>query len=166
MKIAVISDTHDHILNMNKAIKQINESGAEHLLHCGDLISPFMLEELDKCECKVHLVFGNNPGDQFLLSKKLQARKGHMLHYGWRGQIDLNNRKISWIHDPHLAYALARTGEFDLVCFGHTHRWHLERLKNNCVLLNPGEILGKKEKPGWALVDLDSMEIAQVELDQ
>jgi len=165
MKIAVISDTHDHIFNLQKAVKQINQAEVAHLFHCGDLISPFMLEELDACKCKVHLVFGNNPGDQYLLAQKLKKRAGHMEHYGWRGEIELSGRRIAWIHDPHLAYALARTGDYDLVCCGHTHRWRLESLSNGTLLLNPGEILGKKEDPGWALVDLNAMEVKQVLLD-
>ena len=85
-----------------------------------------------------------------------------MKHYGWRGQLDLQAKSIAWIHDPHLAYALARTGDHDLVCCGHTHRWRVEKLGNGTLLLNPGEILGKKEPPGWALVDLDTMEISHV----
>ena len=45
-KIAILSDTHDNIANLEKAMAQIRTSGAEVLLHCGDLCAPFMVSRL------------------------------------------------------------------------------------------------------------------------
>ena len=153
MKIAVFSDSHDHIWNMRKAVKQASALGVEVILHCGDLISPFMLEELDPFPGEIHLVYGNNAGDQTLLTRHCAQRKGHVLHHGRLGRLETNGASIAWLHDPATAYLVARSGEFDLVCYGHTHRWRLEEA-GGTVLLNPGEILGKKEPAGWALVEV------------
>jgi putative phosphoesterase len=64
MRIAILSDSHDHIPNLKRAVRLANSEGAELLIHCGDLISPFMLPCLDGFNGPVHLIYGNNPGDQ------------------------------------------------------------------------------------------------------
>ncbi len=153
MKIAIFSDTHDHIWNLRKAVSQALELGVETIIHCGDLISPFMLEELDAFPGKIHLIYGNNTGDQALLARHCQARTDRVTHHGWMGRLKVEGISIGWIHDPALAYLAARSGEFDLVCYGHTHRWRIEFV-GQTVLLNPGEILGKKEPAGWALLKI------------
>ncbi len=154
MKLAIFSDSHDHVWNTRKAVSQAIDLGVEMIIHCGDLISPFMLEELDPFPGEIHLVYGNNVGDQTLLTKHCAQRNGHVQHHGWLGRLDLKGFSLGWLHDPSMAYLAARSGEFRLVCWGHTHRWRLERVNDGAILLNPGEILGKKEPAGWALVEI------------
>ncbi len=161
MKIAVFSDSHDHIWHLRKAVKQANDLGAEAIVHCGDLISPFMLEELDDFQGQIHLVLGNNSGDQVLLTEACLARRGKVRLHGWLGRLDIEGVSLAWIHDPQVAYAIARSRDFQIVCYGHTHRWHLEHM-DNTLLLNPGEILGKKEPPGWALVDTRDLRVRHI----
>lgn len=161
MKAAIISDTHDHILNTRRAIDQANSLGAEVLIHCGDLVSPFMLEELDAFRGTVHLIFGNNPGDQPLLVRSCEARGEKITLHGWAGRLDLGGRAAVIVHEPFHVMALARSRDFDLVLFGHTHRWHREKVGRTLVV-NPGEILGRKEEPGWALLDTERMTARRV----
>ena len=70
MRIAILSDSHDHIPNLRRAVSRANSEGAELLIHCGDLISPFMLPCLDGFNGPVHLIYGNNPGDQHLIASR------------------------------------------------------------------------------------------------
>ena len=161
MLIAILSDSHDHIPNLHRAVQRANREGAEMLIHCGDLISPFMLEEFEPFPGRIHLIYGNNPGDHILLAKKIGAMDGKVVFHGWVGELEYGSLKVCFIHDPDLARKIARSGDFDMVCFGHTHRWLVEKVRD-CMLLNPGEILGKKEPAGWALLDTQSMEIEHV----
>lgn len=165
MKIAVISDTHDHVWNLKKFVDQAKSLGIRHVIHCGDLVSAFMLEELAPLEATVHLVWGNNPGDRGLVTRACLASGGKFIHYGVTGEITIDGIKIAWIHDPHLAWSLAQTGGYRLVCYGHTHRWSEEHLKDT-ILLNPGEILGKKESPGWALIETKPFSIERMRLNR
>ncbi len=160
MKLAVVSDSHDHIWNMQKMLNQASEAGVETIIHCGDLISPFMLEELDQFQGDIHLIFGNNTGDQILLMKRLKTRP-HITFHGWIGKIMIDGLRLGFVHAPDIADAIARSGEFDMVFYGHTHLWHMEEIKGT-VLLNPGEIMGKKEPAGWALIDTVTRNIRQV----
>ncbi len=152
MKIAVVSDSHDNIWNMKKAVWQANDAGADLMIHCGDLISPFMLEELDAFRGHIHLILGNNSGDQILLMKRLASRRKHITFHGWHGRIEAGGLNLGFVHAPEIACSMARSGEFDMVFFGHTHIWKMDKV-DSTVLLNPGEIMGKKEPAGWALVD-------------
>ncbi len=45
MKIGIISDTHDRIDNLHKAITLLQVRGVQILIHCGDLCAPFMIDE-------------------------------------------------------------------------------------------------------------------------
>ena len=68
MKIAIISDIHDHRKKLEKALVQIQE--ADKLICCGDLCSPFIIRDLGSgFSGTIHIVFGNNDGDLFRISK-------------------------------------------------------------------------------------------------
>ena len=64
MKIAVISDIHDNIWNLQKALAMPELQATEAMLCCGDLCSPFVIHLLGRAYSgPVHIVFGNNDGD-------------------------------------------------------------------------------------------------------
>ncbi|MDT9071488.1 metallophosphoesterase family protein, partial [Escherichia coli] len=71
----------DHIAHLRQAVATLKKLGAEAIIHCGDLISPFMLEELARFDGPVHLVFGNNAGDvQLITSLCLEKFPAITLH--------------------------------------------------------------------------------------
>lgn len=49
MKISVISDIHDHIWNLQKALSMPELQATEAMLFCGDLCSPFVIHLLGAC---------------------------------------------------------------------------------------------------------------------
>ena len=148
MIIAIISDSHDNIWNLRKAVKIIQAENAEMIIHCGDFVAPFMLKELEASENPVHGVFGNNDGDQYLLTKMaLSALKSITLH-GLIGQVDADGFKVSFTHYGEVAEGLAASGDSSLVCYGHSHTFS-KRQTEKSLLLNPGEIMGKEGHPGF-----------------
>lgn len=152
MILAVMSDTHDNIWNLRKALSLVKAHRAEAIVHCGDFIAPFMLKELDEVKIPVHGVFGNNDGDRFLLTKLSLTSLSHITLYDPVGELNLERFKIAFTHYQAVAEGLAATGRFDLVCFGHTHKASLDNV-GGAVLLNPGEVMGKDGNPGFYLVD-------------
>ncbi len=161
MKIAVFSDSHDHIWNMRRAIEQVSEKGIELILHCGDLVSPFMIDEFDSYRGKVVLIDGNNPGDQYFLAKKLADRQGKIDYQGLVARLELAGARIAAVHDPALALDLARSGIYSAVFFGHTHLRKTERM-DQCLLHNPGALLGNKEASSWSIFDVESGQVEEV----
>ena len=45
MKIGVLSDTHDNLVNIRKAVEIFSKNGVEAVIHAGDFCSPFTLPE-------------------------------------------------------------------------------------------------------------------------
>ncbi|MBA2848790.1 YfcE family phosphodiesterase [Thermosulfuriphilus ammonigenes] len=160
MLVAIISDTHDHIWNLHQAIEEINARGAECLIHCGDLISPFMIKELSAFTGPKHLILGNNPGDVWLLSRVCNQSPEVYLH-GWSATLEIDGLRLAVVHFPQMAKGLATTGEYDLVCCGHTHVYEVQQIGQTLVV-NPGEILGKEGPPTFALFDTKTRHIEKV----
>lgn len=152
MKIAILSDTHDHIGNLRQAIAAITARGCALLIHCGDLISPFMIEELAAFPGPIHLIYGNNLGDMMLISELIHNRFPAITHHGASGAVEAGGLRIAFHHYPHIARALAASGAFDLVCCGHNHCREVTTI-GHTSLVNPGELLGKDGQPGCIVFD-------------
>ncbi len=152
MLVAILSDSHDHIPNLDKAVTAANQADASFLIHCGDLISPFMLPILARFNGPVHLIYGNNAGDQHLISSRCGNLFPDIRHHGVQGTITVGPLRIGFIHYPETAAGLAATGKYDVVCCGHNHRQGVERV-GDCLIVNPGDLLGKDEPPGFMLLD-------------
>ncbi|MDR2551538.1 MAG: metallophosphoesterase [Desulfobulbus sp.] len=165
MRIAVFSDSHDHIAHLRQAVLRANREGAELLIHCGDLISPFMLPYLEQFNGPVHAIYGNNAGDRHLIAGRCAASAGSITHHGDRGTLVAASWRIAIEHYPKWARSLAASGDFDLICCGHSHVFQAEWL-GRCLLLNPGELLGKDAPPTFALLDTVDGSVRQISVGE
>jgi uncharacterized protein len=164
MIIAVMSDSHDNIWNMRRAVSIIRDEGAGMIIHCGDFVAPFMLQELENAGIPVHGVFGNNDGDQYLMTKlSLTSLKNITLH-GPVGEVDAGGFPVALTHQGIVGKGLASTGKYKMVCYGHSHVY-LEERKGDTMLLNPGDLMGKDGNPGFCLVDTENKKVKRVLLD-
>ena len=163
MKVCILSDSHDHIPLLDAAVADAKSSGAEAVLHCGDVVAPSTLHCLDKHGLPIHVIHGNNSGDLYTLGR-LAARPGGHLHYhGMDAGLTLDGRRIFLVHYPHYARAMAATGDWDLVCCGHSHKTLIEDLPNlrggATKLVNPGTVGGVGDADAtYVLADLARME--------
>lgn len=160
MKIALFSDSHDQIAHLEAALAAAGAASAALLLHAGDLCAPFMLDRLGRGFAgPIHVVFGNNDGDGRLL-QTIAAKYAHITLHGIyaeinAAEINAGAARLALIHYPEPARRIAQSGEFDLVCYGHNHQKHAERL-GRCLLVNPGELLGMNGAPTWGLYDTET----------
>jgi putative phosphoesterase len=169
MKICILSDSHDHIPLLDMAVEQACQAGAEAILHCGDIVAPSSLHCLKKYDVPVHLIHGNNTGDLYVLTT-LAAQADNRFHYhGMDAAVQLDSKRIFLVHYPHYARAMAATGDWDLVCCGHSHEALIDSVPNarggSTHLVNPGTIGGVGRAPAtYIMADLHSMqfEICQV----
>ncbi|MGD9335504.1 MAG: metallophosphoesterase family protein, partial [Desulfobacterales bacterium] len=60
---------------------------------------------------------------------------------------------------------LAAGGAYNLVCFGHSHKYYLKET-DRTILLNPGEIMGKDGLPSFCLVDTATGNVEKIELSR
>jgi putative phosphoesterase len=162
MRIGVISDTHDNIWKLEQALEQLQ--GVDTVIHCGDLCAPFMIKHLGEAiEVPIHIVWGNNEGDQFRISK-VAAEYSNVHLRGELAQLEIEGVRIGVHHYPEVAVDLARSGSYDIVCYGHDHTAH-EEMIGDCLLLNPGEILGMNGKSTLAIVELPDKQVVWIELE-
>ncbi|UCF05725.1 MAG: YfcE family phosphodiesterase [bacterium] len=152
MKLAVMSDTHDHLENLERALKKINRQKPDALVHCGDLCSPFVVDRLAGFRGAVHVVFGNNEGDRFTIDRAAR-RFEHIAIHGEFGFIETGEGVAAFTHRPEFAEGFATTGRYKAVFYGHTHRHKAERI-GDTWLINPGELLGFIERPRYIIFDL------------
>lgn len=161
MKIGVISDTHDNVLMMKKAVEVFKQKDIALLMHAGDHVAPFtcmVWEELDR---EVIAVFGNNDGDHAFLRKKFR-KIGRI--YDRPREIIIHKKKILMLHEPDNLFEYAQSGRFDLVIFGHTHKQRMIR-EDDTLVINPGEGCGWITGKATAMiVDLDTMEVENLHL--
>jgi putative phosphoesterase len=158
-----MSDSHDNIWNLRKAVDIVKDSQAGLIIHCGDFIAPFMLKELDSAGVPVQGVFGNNDGDQHTLTKMSLTMLKNVNLQGLVGQVDVEGYSIGFTHYAQMGEGLAAAGACQLVCFGHSHEHEIRQIEN-VTLLNPGEVMGKDGSPGFCFFNTDNRKIERVEL--
>ena len=169
MKICVVSDSHDRADPLAAAVRAAAAEGAEAVIHCGDLIGTQTLRGALATGLRLHLIHGNNIGDQISLARWVRERNGQFEYHGPDARLELGGRKIFAVHYPEYGYAMACTGDWDLVCCGHSHVAAVEQVANvrggRTWLVNPGTVAGLAAPATWILGDLESMRFEIRELD-
>ncbi|VVS94346.1 metallophosphoesterase [Desulfoluna spongiiphila] len=161
MRIAIMSDSHDNIWHLKTALELIADAKVEAIIHCGDFVAPFMLKRIEKAGIPVHGVLGNNDGSVLTLARAAYKELSHIHLHDVVGKVTLGGCRIAFTHHPEVGRAFAATGNFDLVCCGHSHTWHQETI-GRCTLLNPGEIMGSNGDPSFALLDTQKETISKI----
>jgi putative phosphoesterase len=140
MKIGIMSDTHDRLDAVEKAIDLFNREKVEHVLHAGDLVSPFVAPKFAKLKAKLYIVWGNNDGDKEFI--RVKFGEIGITPLGNFATLELDGKKIALLHGTHeeIVGALLRSGTFDVVVRGHNHRAEIREGKT--LLINPGEVCG------------------------
>lgn len=152
MRVSIMSDIHDNISNLKKAIKISNENNVEQIIFCGDFCSPIPARIFGEFKGDVHIVFGNGDGDPLTIQRFAYTEFPNLKIHGQYAELDINGKKIGVTHYPIYGRAMAKTGDYDSVFYGHSHDRAKERF-GECLCLNPGEIMGWKGKASFAIYD-------------
>ncbi|MEM2341697.1 MAG: metallophosphoesterase [Candidatus Bathyarchaeia archaeon] len=136
-----MADTHDRLDLIDEAVKRLNDTSVNLVLHAGDYIAPFSVLRFKPLKAKLIGVFGNNDGDQALLRRRFEEIGAHI--YGRFAEISAGNLKIALIHgeEEGLLNALIRSNYYDVVVHGHTHKAEIYNVGRTLVI-NPGETCG------------------------
>jgi putative phosphoesterase len=141
MKIALLSDIHDHIWNLKKALETAELQNTDAMLFCGDLCAPFIIKLLGQGYSKpIHLVLGNNDGDVASIIANANSFS-HIHIHGEYFKSEFDNKTFAMNHYPDKARKLAEHGAYDVVCYGHNHVQAEESIGSTLVV-NPGTIMG------------------------
>jgi len=142
-----MADSHDHKVNLTKAIELANTHNCEYVLHAGDMIGPGSIRRLaTSFKGEVIYVFGNNDGDRIRHLATIENFKNVTLPAGdansewgaiWEGKIDGINFFMN--HYRRVGELAVASQQFDVVIYGHSHVYSQEQF-NDCLLINPGAI--------------------------
>jgi hypothetical protein len=161
MKIGIVSDSHDRADLLAQAVRNAAEDGASIIVHCGDVIGTQTLRAALRVGIPMHVIHGNNLGDPVAMHALAQASGGLMRYYGPDARLELQGLKVFLVHYPEYGYAMACTGDWDLVCCGHSHEAEIRRVATvkgtQAWMVNPGTVAGLAAPPTWVLGDLDAM---------
>jgi len=161
MKVGVISDTHDNLDAIKKAVKLFNDEGVALVLHAGDFVAPFTAKPLGELDAKLIGIFGNNDGDKLLLKERFEGNGVGELHEDPYA-LTLEGKSIIITHRPQIVNALAKA--YDVVIYGHTHQPEIKKEAGH-LILNPGECSGwLSGRRTVALLDVERLEAELREL--
>jgi hypothetical protein len=139
MKIGLISDTHDNIQNIQKAIISFNDIQVRVVIHAGDIVSPGTVEAFDGM--RLIGVLGNNDLQIHELTDAFDRIGGQL--NGEFCEIEQDNLIFAVYHgtNSRRKESLIQCGKYDVVVCGHTHRVQNKKF-GKTLFLNPGTANG------------------------
>ncbi len=164
MIVLFLSDTHDQPKYIEQMWQTLEEKQIRPavVIHCGDLVHPEMLAHIKQKGVPTYYAMGNNEEglEEQLMQEAQQVGVEMSLDVG---AIEVDGKRIAFTHLPRVAESLVGFGSYDVVAFGHTHRKYLEE-RNGCILLNPGDMVGRHGDPSVALYDTQTSKVEFIEL--
>jgi len=160
--LVAVSDSHDNIAAIKKLGDALRSRGVSLVIHAGDWVSPFtarFLREAVGEGVRVVGVWGNNEGERPYFLEV--AKKFNVEIAGDAAELEVAGRKIAVYHgtSPVLLKALAESGLYDIVIYGHTHQAVIEK-RGRTLVVNPGELCGcLTGRSSYALINVEKLEV-------
>ena len=155
MQIGILSDTHNNIENLQAALQIIKQKDIHTIIHCGDVtrveVAPLL------ADLRVIYLAGN--GDLLWGEIRRSLLEMNPESFGglvFSGEMDGVRIAAAHGHEDGVVDELARSGEYDYVFCGHSHR-HKDEQVGKTRLINPGALGGLKVEPrSICLLELNS----------
>lgn len=170
MKIGIISDSHDNLPALRRAVAHFKHIRVDALLHAGDFVAPFAAKLIAADQLggiPLHCVYGNNDGEKAGLKKVLPQVVDGPLRLELGGRVLVMHHFIDWIPAAQLKGA-------DVVVTGHTHEIVNARGSGSgatpggphTLFLNPGECGGwLTDRCTVMLLDTETLEAQVIEVN-
>jgi len=163
MKIAIISDVHDNLINLQKALNIIKKEQIDTVFVLGDLGNIDSLNFLKKnFTKKIYFVIGN--ADIDLDEVEIENVK----IFKKIGLIQIENINFLIIHNIGQLQKKDIQEKTDCVFYGHTHKpWISDsKIKNDKIikLINPGNIAGIHYDPTLATYDTSNKKLNLIKI--
>jgi hypothetical protein len=147
MKIAIISDVHDNLANLNIFFRYCEEAGVTELICLGDVTTAETLEKLAQgIKGRIHLVRGN--ADMY--ETNLAGSWPNIVYYGKTGSAEFGGFMAGMCHEPENIPDIDNSLGCDLVFYGHTHKPWIGKQKG-LLTANPGTLSGVFQQATFAL---------------
>jgi putative phosphoesterase len=162
MKLGILSDTHNHTQNLQRALSLFRNRSITTLIHCGDMTSPNTADLLK--DFHVIAVTGNmdvNTGRLESTLKKLNPE--NTLSATYTGEIEGISIAATHSHRGNVP-DLVKNGRFSYIFHGHTHRRRNEFVEQTRII-NPGALGGTRhESRSICIVNLATNHVEFIEV--
>jgi len=164
MKIAICSDSHDNLVNIEKFLKWCNKHRVQTIIHCGDWCAPSILEFYrKKFKGEIFGVYGNVHADEETVEKF--AKKYKIKIKEDKLELEIENIKIFITHYPDVAKRTATKAKYDLIFYGHDHTPWMKKIGKSYIV-NPGTLAGMFNKATFGVYDTASRKMELVLLER
>lgn len=165
MIIGVLSDIHNHIDNLKKAIEIFNQRKTDLVCFCGDLTSSSTISYFSDLKAPVKAVFGNMDwGNKLMILEKIRKENLSITYpsddFLWQFSLGGKQLAIYHGHQEEVVKKLLENEKLTHLFTGHTHNFQIKKIKNT-LWVNPGAVVGwtglerRKIKPTIAIVSLE-----------
>ncbi len=174
MKLAIISDIHDNLANLERFLEVFDGEG---IICCGDVTTPETLEYLvERFVEPIKLVCGNMEirQEEFIEVTKRHKNLEIFREIGeWRIEGSQKSRlalDLAFVHKPDRVEELAQTGKYQFVFYGHTHKPWISTVPEDSpsgavqglssgtttIIANPGTLGGVFTYSTFAILNTDT----------
>ena len=161
--IGIITDTHENVPAIEAAVSVLKQRNPKLVIHCGDIISPPVLEHFK--DLPMIFVFGNNDGEKDGLKNRAEI-------LGFKIDIDqeikLEGKKIFVCHGHRkgILRNAINSEDYDYVISGHTHVLKNEKIGKTRVI-NVGcmfKPLGGQDFYSIGFLENDNLELVKFDM--
>lgn len=151
MLLAIISDIHDNLINLNKCLNWCKNNKIKKIICCGDVCNLETIKNLSLgFKGEIFLVAGNGE-----LYKENDLKKFSNIVYCHQiGFKKINKLNISFCHESTKINTIQTTAKEiqDFIFYGHSHKPWLKK-EEKTIIANPGNIAGIYFSPTFAVLD-------------
>ena len=159
-KLGIISDTHGLLNETVLAVQLFRKHDVQAAIHCGDIGNSTIVRAFQGLE--THFVLGNTDGESEAFRLAAEETGNHF--HGWFGSLEQSGKCIAFLHG-HQSDRFDKeleSGNWDLLCYGHTHVAALQ-MHGSTMLLNPGAFK-RVFRPTVAIVTLPDLTVERFDV--
>ena len=165
MKIAIISDIHDNIPNLEKVLKYLKDNNIKKIICCGDFGTERTFDKLAEFKGEIFTVLGNMD-EGYVEYNEIKDKYSHCRVWEVSGEIIIDNIRIGFTHKPEDAYLKIseQKNYFDIYFYGHTHKpW--EQDFQGTRLVNPGNVANQFYPPTFAVFTTENKSLKLITIN-
>jgi putative phosphoesterase len=158
MLLGIVSDTHGHVAMTQSAVHMLESLEVDAVVHCGDIGTPEVVAQFR--HWPTHFVLGNVDSNEQELRAAVAAISGFF--HGRFADLRFEGRRVAVLHsdDSKRFLQTIAGGDFDLVCYGHTHVAE-QHHQGNTLVVNPGALY-RAARHTIAIARLRELEVTHV----
>jgi len=163
MKIAILSDSHDHTENLFKVIDIIQENNISEAIHLGDFIAPGTVRVFKGKGIHLTGILGNNDGEVLGLTKAFADIGGNLAGHFY--ETKFGKKKVACYHGTveALTDSLIKSKDYQVVLYGHTHTV-FNQIVDGVQVINPGTVHGSGYRASFVIYETDDHSFEFIDL--